>query len=483
MEKGQHAICMNNKYRYLSKNFILFGISSFGPKIIAFLMVPLYTNYLSTTDYGIGDIVSTSANLALPIIILCVESAILRFCFDKEYEPDEVISSGVFVCLRGMVLCAVCVIVIRAVPFIKIDTSYLVAFYLMVLSNGLYNVLTNYARSIDKVQYMVEMSLITTIASCVLNVFLLVVMKSGLNGYLIASYLGTFLAVIWGSVRLRVHRHIKLNKVNKITVFELQKFGFPLIFNKIGWWINSSSDRYIVTWILGATYNGIYTVSYKIPTMLTACSDIFTQAWQLSAIKDFDPEDRDHFIADMYEAYNGFLVLCCSTLIILTIPLAYILYAKSFFLAWRYVPPLMISFVFGGLAGFLGSIFTAVKDTKIFSYSTMIGAVVNTILNFILVSYIGIMGAAVATLVSNIVIWLVRLQRSKRYIHIQVNFLRHVIMYILLVVQFIVCLGGFTIDLVLIQLIIIVVLIIANKKIIVNIMKKIEIMFENYLHR
>lgn len=74
---------MNKKYKYLSKNFILFGISSFGPKIIAFLMVPLYTNCLSTADYGIGDIVSTSANLVLPIIILCIESAILRFCFDK----------------------------------------------------------------------------------------------------------------------------------------------------------------------------------------------------------------------------------------------------------------------------------------------------------------------------------------------------------------------------------------------------------------
>ena len=359
---------MNKKYKYLSKNFILFGISSFGPKIIAFLMVPLYTNCLSTADYGIGDIVSTSANLVLPIIILCIESAILRFCFDKEYESDEVISSGLFVCLKGMVLCAICTIIIGILPFFKINTSYLVAFYLMVLSTGLYNVLTNYARGIDKVQYMVE-----------------------------------------------------------TTVKELQKFGFPLIFNKIGWWINSSSDRYIVTWILGATANGIYTVSYKIPTMLTACSDIFTQAWQLSAIKDFDPEDSDHFVADMYEAYNGFLVLCCSMLIILTIPFAHILYAKSFFVAWKYVPPLMISFVFGGLAGFLGSIFTAVKDTKIFSYSTMIGAVVNTILNFVLVSYIGVMGAAVATLVSNIVIWLVRLQRSKRYIHIRVNFLKHTI--------------------------------------------------------
>lgn len=321
---------MNKKYKYLSKNFILFGISSFGPKIIAFLMVPLYTNCLSTADYGIGDIVSTSANLVLPIIILCIESAILRFCFDKEYESDEVISSGLFVCLKGMVLCAICTIMIGILPFFKINTSYLVAFYLMVLSTGLYNVLTNYARGIDKVQYMVEMSLITTIASCVLNVVLLVVLKCGLNGYLIANYLGTFMAVAWGSVRLKIHKHIKFNKVNKTTVKELQKFGFPLIFNKIGWWINSSSDRYIVTWILGATANGIYTVSYKIPTMLTACSDIFTQAWQLSAIKDFDPEDSDHFVADMYEAYNGFLVLCCSMLIILTIPFAHILYAKSF---------------------------------------------------------------------------------------------------------------------------------------------------------
>ena len=83
---------------------------------------------------------------------------------------------------------------------------------------GLYNVLTNYARGIDKVQYMVEMSLITTIASCVLNVVLLVVLKCGLNGYLIANYLGTFMAVAWGSVRLKIHKHIKFNKVNRTTV-------------------------------------------------------------------------------------------------------------------------------------------------------------------------------------------------------------------------------------------------------------------------
>lgn len=474
---------MNKKYKYLSKNFILFGISSFGPKILAFLMVPLYTNCLSTSDYGIGDIISTSANLMLPIVVLCVESAILRFSFDKEYENDEVISSGLYVCLRGMVLCAIGTILIGINPFVKMDPSYLIAFYLMVLSTGLYNVLTDYARGIDQVQYMVEMSLITTIASCSLNIIFLIVLKYGLQGFLVANYLGTFIAVAWGAIRLKIHKHIKISKVNKNTVLELQKFGFPLVFNKIGWWINSSSDRYIVTWILGATANGIYTVSYKIPTMLTACSDIFAQAWQLSAIKEFDANDSDHFVADMYEMYNGFLVLCCSILIALTIPFAHILYAKNFFVAWKYVPPLMISFVFGGLAGFLGSIFTAVKDTKIFSYSTMIGAIVNTVLNFILVSYIGVMGAAIATLISNIVIWLVRLQRSKRYIYIQVNFLKHIIMYVLLVMQFIVCLKGFTIVPVLMQVVIFIALTVANRKMIFSIIQKGKIMLAKYIHR
>lgn len=474
---------MNKKYKYLSKNFILFGISSFGPKIIAFLMVPLYTNCLSTADYGIGDIVSTSASLVLPIVVLCIESAILRYCFDKDYDADEVISSGLYVCLKGMAVCLAVTVLLGILPFVSIDTNYLTAFFLMVLSTGLYNVLTNYARGVDKVQYMVEMSLITTIASCVLNVWFLVILKLGLNGYLIANYLGTFLAVFWGAFRLKLHKHISLKKVNRNTMRELEKFGFPLIFNKIGWWINSSSDRYIVTWLLGATANGIYTVSYKIPTMLTACSDIFTQAWQLSAIKDFDPEDKDHFVADMYELYNGFLILCCSALIIMTIPFAKILYAKSFFVAWKYVPPLMISFVFGGLAGFLGSIFTAVKDTKIFSYSTMIGAVVNTVLNFILVYCMGIMGAAIATLVSNVVIWLVRLQRSKRYIVIRVNFFKHTIMYLLLVVQFIICLQGMELTPVMLQIVIFLLLVAANRKLILNLLQKGKTVLQKYVGR
>ena len=55
------------KYKDLSKNIILFTISSFGQKILAFLLVPLYTSVLSTGEYGTVDLVSTTVSLLLPM--------------------------------------------------------------------------------------------------------------------------------------------------------------------------------------------------------------------------------------------------------------------------------------------------------------------------------------------------------------------------------------------------------------------------------
>lgn len=58
------------KYSYLSNNVKLFTISSFGQKILSFLLVPLYTSYLNTQEYGIIDLVATTINIIIPIFHL-----------------------------------------------------------------------------------------------------------------------------------------------------------------------------------------------------------------------------------------------------------------------------------------------------------------------------------------------------------------------------------------------------------------------------
>lgn len=69
----------------------------------------------------------------------------------------------------------------------------------------------------------------------------------------------------------------------------------------MAWWINSSLDKYFVTGICGVSQNGIYSVAYKIPTILGVFQTIFTQAWSISAVVDFDEKDTDGFFTKTYE--------------------------------------------------------------------------------------------------------------------------------------------------------------------------------------
>ena len=188
-------------------------------------------------------------------------------------------------------------------------------------------------------------------------------------------------------------------------------------------------------WMLGQAQNGLLAVSYKIPTIMTVFHTIFFQAWNLSAIKEFDPEDKDGFFAKTYTLYNACLVIICSGLILLNIPIAKFLFAKDFFVAWNYSSVLLVSIVFSALAGFVGSVFTAVKNSKVFAISTVTTAAVNCVLNWIMIPMWGVMGAVIATCISFCMIWLIRLICSRKYIKWKICLVRDIVAYCLLIGQ------------------------------------------------
>lgn len=63
---------MNNKYNKLVKDTLIFALGSIGSKFILFFLVPLYTNCLTTEQYGIADLVFTIAQIFIPIISLVI---------------------------------------------------------------------------------------------------------------------------------------------------------------------------------------------------------------------------------------------------------------------------------------------------------------------------------------------------------------------------------------------------------------------------
>lgn len=134
------------------------------------------------------------------------------------------------------------------------------------------------------------------------------------------------------------------------------------------------------------------------------------------------------------------MVVLCSGIIVFNKLLASFLYAKDFYVAWKYVPWLTIAIVFGAMSGYIGGIFAAVKDSKIFAKSTVCGAITNVILNLILTPIMGPLGAAIATAVSYFEVWIFRYLQSRRYIRIRVNIFRDLITYFLLFCQSIILL-------------------------------------------
>lgn len=428
---------MKSKYAYLSKNIILFSVSGFVPKLLSLILVPIYTSCLSTAEYGVSDLITTTVSLLVPIFTLDIQDAVIRFALDKDYKKDDVFSAAVKIMLTGFSIICIGVFAVSRFRIPSVQNSYLLFFTLMYFSTSAYNIVSLFCRGIDKVNVITVSSILNSVITLSANILFLVVFKWGLNGYLLANTIGSLTALIWCFFGARLYRYIKLNGPKTVTQ-NMTAFSIPLIISVIAWWVNSASDRYILTWISGVAVSGLYAAAYKIPNLLSVFQNIFSQAWSISAIKEFDKNDSDGFIGNMYTMMNFAMSVICSGIMIVNIPVSKILFSNSFFEAWKYVPPLLISVVFNAMSLFIGSIFTAVKDTKTLSVSTVTGAAVNIVCNFILIHFYGAYGAAAATLLGYAVTLVMRHVILRKHIRLKCKQRRDIAVYLALLIQMII---------------------------------------------
>lgn len=460
-----------NKYLYLLKNIGLLTLSKFTTNFLSFFLVPLYTNILSTSEYGTYDLFLTTIGVLLPILTLNIQEGILRFALDKKTDRKIIVSTGIKYLLIANFLVILGLIANNVFVINQVLRDYYLLFFLMFFSQSVTGVLTSYARGVDKIYDLSVSSVISSFFTIILNIFFLVVVKLGLVGYFLANILGPIIQCIYLLIKTDFLKHISLCTSNDSK--QITDYSKPLIANGIAWWVNSVSDRYIVTFFCGLAANGIYSIAGKIPSILNIFQSIFNQAWTLSAVKDYDRDDKNGFFSITYKSYNCFLVILCSGIIMFDKLLARVLYAKDFYAAWAYVPWLTMSIIFGALSGYLGGFFSAVKDSKMISTSTIIGAIINLLLNIVFTPYFGAMGASLATYVSYVVVWAFRYIQSKKYIKLQINMKRDIFSYGLLVVQSVMisCTSG--ISMYIIQIIIFVIILACYMNEIISLAKKI----------
>lgn len=397
---------MSGRYQKLLLNTLIFAIGSFASKAMVFLMMPLYTRVLDDVQFGTADIISTTANLLTPFVMLSINESIVRFGMDKSCKKREVFAVGFSTVLIGFG-----VFLIAAPLMLKIEmiSPHTLLIYLYVLFAALKSITAQFVRSSGLVRLFAADGFLATATTIGFNLLFLVVFKWGSNGYILSIIASNAVSILFLFWVARLGRLLRPFHINKRLRREMLRYSIPLIPTTMFWWITTASDRYVITYFCGAAANGLYSAANKLPALLTLVSAIFYQAWQISAISESGQgSSTTRFYSEVLHYYQTLLLLAASGLIMLSKPLVTLMFAPEFAGSLQYVPFLTMAQVFSTLVTFLGTFYMVAKKNQTVIIAISFGAILNLCLNFYLVPQYGPLAAAFATFVSYLAAFLLR---------------------------------------------------------------------------
>lgn len=404
-----------NKYKTLLSNTLLISIGTFGSKILVFFMVRFYTGYLTPSDYGTADLITQTANLLFPVISLGITDGVFRYALDNLRGRRSIFTVGFTVITAGALMFLLIIPLLNLVDEFK---GYIWLIVIYTMASCYHSLCSQFIRARGNTALFAVQGIINTALVIILNILFLAVLKIGITGYVLSVVLADFLCTVFLFVKERLWTQFTPHP-RRAAFYKMLRYSIPLIPATIFWWITSVSDRYMVNGFIGSTANGIYSVSYKIPTVLTIVSSIFMQAWQFSAVTESHGDRREHvdFFTNVWRSFQAVMFLAGSFIIAFAKPAIKLLSTEEYYSAWQYVPLLSVSMIFTAFVSFTGTVYVVTKQSGISFLTAMAGAVVNIVLNLLLIpSPLGVQGAAIATFVSYFAVFIIRAVNARKYI-------------------------------------------------------------------
>lgn len=437
---------MGRTKRLLS-NTVILGAGTFASKVLVFLLMPLYTAVLSTSEFGVADILTQTANLLMPLAAVGICDAIFRFVLDTGNGEDNaedarkrIFTSAIAVLLGGG---AVTVALVQILRIFDVFDGYVFLIAAYVICANLRLAAANFLRAIGKTTLFAVQGIINTALTISLNLLFLLGFGLGTLGYVLSVVISDLIMTVMIFFVARLYRYISPKSINKQTIRVMLKFSIPYIPTTIMWFITSASDRYIVTAFGGSAENGLYAAAYKLPTLILLICGVFIEAWQFSVVKDAKEKERADFFGEVFRNYMGVIFMGASTIIAGATILTRLLLADSYYSSYKYVPVLVIAMTFSALVTFLGSVYFVEKKSVMSMLTSMAGAIINIVLNFILIPSRGAMGAAVATAISYAAVYVIRVIDTRNYLKFNMHSVCVAINTAVLVAQTVILIAGF----------------------------------------
>lgn len=462
----------DNRENKFIKNTIIIFLSKFCTQFLSFFLLPLFTALLSTEEYGYFDLYSTYAWLLAIFLTLQLENGMFRFLIDKRDDDaglKNIISNGFIVIFIQLII----FIILFFLGLKFFDIKNIEYIFIMTISTSLLNLVLQIARGMGRnIEYGIS-SIISGILNVIFCVIFIKVLSLKLLGIVLAYVLSNLIASIYLIIRINIFKYIDFKVLSKNSIKELALYSLPLIPNSISSWIMSISDKVMISFLLGVAFNGIYSISTKFSILLSHVFTTFSLSWTESASMSSEDKDRSSYFSKII---NNIFFLCSFICIIIlaSMPIIFKFFIEeSYSEAYLYIPILICASFFELFSILMGSVFIALKIPKQIATTTIIGGVINIIINALFLKNHGLIIACISTLVSYIFISIVRYLKISKHIKIKLDFSKYIFILILYIITIFIYYYKSIIASIISIIILSIAFLIINKKYLINLLKKI----------
>jgi O-antigen/teichoic acid export membrane protein len=394
---------LGGQLKRLGKHSVIYGLGGLVSRILAVILLPLYTRYLSPSDYGKVETLIALTTVVGIALSAGIGSAFFRFYFDSpEPAARRRVLRTSFWFIMGMATLGLAVGValagdISQLLFGTSKAADLVAASFVGLWAGMnWTQLTNLFRVEERSAAFVSASIANILVTVGATLILVVALDKGPIGVIVGNFTGT-LAVY---AVLVLYRREQLGlEFDRELLRRMNTFGLPLVPSALFLWVTNFSDRIFLVKLADVHEVGLYSVGVRIASALVLLLTAFRLAWPAFA---YSIED-DAAARRTYAYVLTYLVVVTTwvaTGLALLSPwiVRWITSKPDYESASRVVGPLAFSTV-----AFAGYMVVAIgvgrsRRTQFNWVVTGVAAMVNIALNLILIPPYGMMGAAIATI-------------------------------------------------------------------------------------
>lgn len=394
---------MREQLQQLGKHTLVYTAGIILGKVASFVMLPVYTRYLTPADYGVLELLGMTIDVIGMITGVGIVAGVFKFYSDESDRSGKnavISTAAISVVALAAVTSLLGFVFSPQLSMLVFDTSantiYLRLYFGVYLLQNLEYLPFLLIRAENRSVLFVTVNAAKLIAMLSLNILFVVHYRMGIAGVLTSNIIATSVVGV-GLTAYMVRRvGIRFSTEKFVT---MARFGGSIVLWSLSSFVLVFSDRFFLNYYTSTEVVGIYSLAYKFAFLMSVLAFTpFETVWTAQRFEIAKQQNAEAIYARVFLYMNVVLGAVALVICLFIRDVLYVMSDPAFLPAYKLVPLLVAGQIVFVWAAFWNTGIYISGRTSVLASGAVVLVVTTLIINFALIPAFGSYGAAWATI-------------------------------------------------------------------------------------